>query len=110
METVCVDSTTASTMCVTGSMLSMKMKTEVVNTSEENITLRVEPNDIGYECVEFDMDVCTKIEIYAETESEFVEAEVEDKSPEAKKKSAWEYWGLRREPKGMTGSGSRGVE
>jgi hypothetical protein len=51
METVCVDNTTASTVCVTGSPMSIKMKTEDVITSEENITLRVEPDDNEYEWI-----------------------------------------------------------
>ena len=51
METVFVDNTTVSTVCVTGSPMSIKMKTEVVITSEENITLRVEPDDNEYEWI-----------------------------------------------------------
>ena len=45
MKTVCVNNTTASTVCVTASPMSIKMKTEVV------ITLRVEPDDNEYDMI-----------------------------------------------------------
>ena len=87
-ETICVDNTTGITVCETGSPIDIKMKKESRITSVNNITLRVEPEDMKYECLETVQNVYMEHDTGEKdgvTENDDVE-----ESPKVKPKTAWE--------------------